>query len=626
MAMPARINYLNNRDLLAEIHRSKLSFCYFVDDKYNSYDVIVPSVDAITAENIEAVKQKRALKATQAQKVKPGEQRTQISPDDIKTEDLVWRVMTFDHIPYDPNRSKNPKTESDKHRKLNFPPFKHYVIQGDTPVEVGRSHWVNGFINGRFCQDQGSINRHLAQMFMTLVERYSQRGNWRGYCVDSMTDALTHHGWKNIDEIDENDMILSYAEGDLKWSKIKSIYRGEFDGLMHKLTITGMDALITPGHKMVTERGLVKAEYLLESDKLVLMGNAVHGSNEQNHCDSLVEICGWILTEGNYDICKEGKMRCITIYQNDGPKADRIRNCLETLNYKFSEGKRGSKQICFRLSRADSKSILDVLPEKNLSMEFILSLTVDQRELLINTMIDGDGWRTGKYRRYCQKDKKHVDLFQALCAISGHRTNTHYKEHIAYGTPSHCYTVNLFSHRSNKAQVESINFHGGKNNGRKYIGKGKIHHPNEPTTYYKGKVWCPETEYGCFLARRNGTVYLTGNTYVSEMRGQALLQLSLVGLQFDEGRSENPFAYFTVVTANAFTRVLNLEKRNQNIRDDILIMNGVTPSITRQLDDQLQQKAQNALDNGDDAIQVPIGVVKPQYNRTMFGRSIKKKY
>jgi hypothetical protein len=75
------------------------------------------------------------------------------------------------------------------------------------------------------------------------------------------------------------------------------------------------------------------------------------------------------------------------------------------------------------------------------------------------------------------------------------------------------------------------------------------------------------------------------------MRSQALLQLSLVGLQFNEARSDNPFAYYTVTVSNAFTRVLNLEKRNQNIRDDMLVMAGVTPSITRQIDNSLSQRA-----------------------------------
>ncbi len=73
-----------------------------------------------------------------------------------------------------------------------------------------------------------------------------------------------------------------------------------------------------------------------------------------------------------------------------------------------------------------------------------------------------------------------------------------------------------------------------------------------------------------------------GYTYIEEMRGQAVLQLSQIGLQFDESKSENPFAYYTAAVTNSFTRVLNLEKKNQNIRDDLLEIAGLTPSLTRQ--------------------------------------------
>jgi len=74
-----------------------------------------------------------------------------------------------------------------------------------------------------------------------------------------------------------------------------------------------------------------------------------------------------------------------------------------------------------------------------------------------------------------------------------------------------------------------------------------------------------------------------GYTYNDEMRSQALLQLSQIGLQFDEAKSDNPFAYYTAAITNSFTRVLNIEKRNQNLRDDILEMNNLSPSYTRQM-------------------------------------------
>jgi hypothetical protein len=73
-----------------------------------------------------------------------------------------------------------------------------------------------------------------------------------------------------------------------------------------------------------------------------------------------------------------------------------------------------------------------------------------------------------------------------------------------------------------------------------------------------------------------------GYTYNDEMRNSAILQLTYVGLRFNEAKSANPFAYYTAAITNSFCRVLNTEKRNQNIRDDILELNGLNPSWSRQ--------------------------------------------
>ena len=81
-----------------------------------------------------------------------------------------------------------------------------------------------------------------------------------------------------------------------------------------------------------------------------------------------------------------------------------------------------------------------------------------------------------------------------------------------------------------------------------------------------------------------------GYTYNDEMKGQAILQLAQIGLQFDESKSNNPFAYYTAAVTNSFTRVLNIEKKNQGIRDDLLEKAGQAPSWTRQLAHEMKSQ------------------------------------
>ena len=186
-----KINYLNNKELLSEIHKSKNSYSYFLDTKYQSYDIIVSDISEINEDTIRQVKEKKAAAMMQEQKLDQKAQGLknhqikldQVSPNDILTEDIVWRVMTSEHIPIDIKKTKN----IDIPIKLNFSPFKHYILVDGELKEVARSHWKDGFSNGEFSQTHGKISNKLAMMFMKLVDRYSQRSNWRGYTyVDEM--------------------------------------------------------------------------------------------------------------------------------------------------------------------------------------------------------------------------------------------------------------------------------------------------------------------------------------------------------------------------------------------------------------------------------------------------------
>ena len=578
------IKYLTNKELLAEIARCKNSYCTFLGPHHANYDAIVQSMASLTPLFLNELLDRLNSKLTEGE-----------TP---RTKDgLIIRVMTHDHVPIDPERKRKSRVTNMNHARTNFPPFKHFMLQvsedgEETWLEVGRSHWKGDFETGHFTIEKGRMSERLGMMFMMLVERYSGRSNWRGYCVDDTTEALTQRGWVNQSDLSENDKILSFDGDSLVWSDVISIYRGQYDGNMFRMTAVGFDALVTPNHKWVTADGLKKVDYLLEKDRLVLMGRQVQGATASVYSDSFVELVGWVATEGSLWVANDRDNLRVAIYQNEGAHADRIRTCLARLGEKHSETRKGSN-VRFLLSKKLGNELQEVLAQDRApSMNFMLSLTSDQRDLLLNTMLDGDGWRTiqkGSVKRgYCQKSDSHTDAFVALCTMQGIRTSVIKREIVSFGKNTAVNVVTLFSAKRNVAMVENVDFHGGKRKARR-TNRGKANHPNVPTEYYRGLVWCPETQYGCFVARRNGYVYLTGNTYRDEMCGLALAHLAQVGLQFDESKSSNPFAFFTTTIGHCFTRTLNLEKKNQSIRDDLLINMGMSPSYTRQIENELAQ-------------------------------------
>lgn len=197
--MVAKVKYLNNKDLLKQIHLSKMSFCWIKSPQYDYPDIIINLEDEITDAVILEAKQNKAgkmkdfayKKAVEGYEgpanKKPRQKDFLVDIEDIADEDVVIRQMTYEHIPLEPGRKKNPRNEAETKAKVNFPPFKHYAYIGGELKEVARSHWQGSLSNGEFSVDHGRITNKLGTMFLKLVERYSHRSNWRGYTyVDEM--------------------------------------------------------------------------------------------------------------------------------------------------------------------------------------------------------------------------------------------------------------------------------------------------------------------------------------------------------------------------------------------------------------------------------------------------------
>ena len=186
MTQPPKIKYLTNKDLLKEIHLSKNTYCTFVKPEYHEYDIIVPSLEKINIRTVAEAKRNRASKMTKeiyaAAEKKKSLKECEVDYKKVNKQDLVFRVMTFEHIPLAPGRKKTIKNTADSHDKVNFPPFQHWKFdENDNLVCVGKSHWQGGIKTGKFNKEHGQMTNNLARMFIKLCERYATRGNVRGY-------------------------------------------------------------------------------------------------------------------------------------------------------------------------------------------------------------------------------------------------------------------------------------------------------------------------------------------------------------------------------------------------------------------------------------------------------------
>ena len=212
------VNYLNNKDILKEIHESKNAYCFFTKPEYHRYDFIVDMPQAPITESLEyAFKPETIQTARETQALRmdleQGLTKGTTDPLSIPLTDLVFRVMTWDHVPVapkQPRKTVKKKTAKDifefeepdpdeifadledtttkaevddmVHVKVNFPPFQHYKIDSNNTFYcVGKSHWEGDLETGNFNKDHGKITNKLARMYIMMCEKYAMKYNWRGY-------------------------------------------------------------------------------------------------------------------------------------------------------------------------------------------------------------------------------------------------------------------------------------------------------------------------------------------------------------------------------------------------------------------------------------------------------------
>ena len=200
---PGRVNYLNNRDLLKQIHLSKNTYCTYLDPvRDHQYDIILPSLDKINQRTVAEARRNRADRLKRETGVVHNEKK-------IPNTDLVFRITCWEHIPWAPKKVPKATTKKKKlqeileleepiedpladlvdeivldptHVRVNFPPFYHYrITEEKEPYLVGKSHWQGDLVAGKYCRDHGDMTAELARMFLKLCERYATRSNWRGY-------------------------------------------------------------------------------------------------------------------------------------------------------------------------------------------------------------------------------------------------------------------------------------------------------------------------------------------------------------------------------------------------------------------------------------------------------------
>lgn len=324
-------------------------------------------------------------------------------------------------------------------------------------------------------------------------------------CLSEDTEILTIDGWKRYDEIEKGTMIktLNIKKMIIEDKKVKSVFKKHYKGVMYNLKNRIQDQLISPGHRIVRKK-FNTSRYVLEpieevlklKSPIITLVSTDNLKDDASISDEQIKLIAWIIGEGSVEKrSRHGSCYRVSIYQSaikNKSNYEEIKSLLNHFKLNYSEYTQhglGSPVQRIRLNADSSKVIHNWLSKEN--VKFIpnqfLNMSQKQSKLFIDTFMKAEGFEG------CKIATSDVDILNDLQAVV---TNAGYgstvlKREPTIGTKS-IYVLRLIKHK--ETYIKRIT---------------KVD--------YKGIIWCPNTENETVIARRNGKVFITGNTPFSNI-------------------------------------------------------------------------------------------------------------
>lgn len=361
-------------------------------------------------------------------------------------------------------------------------------------------------------------------------------------CVDFETEILTTLGWKRYNEVHEGDEILSYSLEDMRIVKdeVKGIHVYEDETDVVRFDSPTFSSVSTLDHRWVVGESdeiprikLTRNIYQNTWPDYPILRVADNDFDENpNISDDELKVLGWIMTDGHIEM----NQYSIHIYQSTKKQKNEhvYRDMISTLSsagIDFTDYSRDAVYHEIYLKKGKFTSwVYSSFKDRNLTFEFVSSLSQRQSCILMKSMlqgdgsgVDGDGCRIPNSNTiYACNSTSRRDLFQYLCFRAGFATNSRMIDPTKQDNPSDCIlyeSMNNIPHTSGMYYEVAV----------LRIARAQIYPHHKFLEKCKG-VWCITSEQGTWVARRHGKVYITGNSIVqgsaAELTKMALIKLT----------------------------------------------------------------------------------------------------
>jgi phage terminase large subunit-like protein len=341
------------------------------------------------------------------------------------------------------------------------------------------------------------------------------------WCLDDQTEALTKEGFKRGIDLTTDDEIAVYSCGTYKWEKPREVFNKEFTGKMHTYEHKHFSLWCTDDHRLygrysanggIPEKesrqmfGVVRSNELRESKydyyhPVVALDKVTCDDSEQHDIyipatkfkkekiipwKKWVAFMGLYLTEGHTSDFRgvPCKVRVSQLRKPHPEKYDEIYSILKDC---FGDWLLIDKKDGFTIASTEVSKLTKPLGKtwtKRVPREIVHG-SKDIIATFLHSYILGDGSinENGRVSITCASKGMADDLHEMAFRL-GFRTSL--RPHVnkywrLYITEKETPTVSV-----QKKHWKEID--------------------------YSGRVWCPSVSTGLFVARRNGWIFITGNT------------------------------------------------------------------------------------------------------------------
>jgi hypothetical protein len=356
-------------------------------------------------------------------------------------------------------------------------------------------------------------------------------------CVDAKTEALTRRGWVKGFDLLTDDVLLTKnaATGALEWQKMLDLKLWpDYAGPLVEFKSKSFHAVTTPDHRWLVRAGRMR-DIETTSAHLKLSGShKIHltGDYDPVKVDSILspdeaEMMGWFLTDGYVRKCRQGgqittrgrtypkptpRVLLVQSISGNPVKCHRIDDLLVRLASgemrKWVQCSRrrdtGAKYIhaTWSIGPSLSAKILSLCPDRVLTLDLLSNLSRVALDRLKEAMILGDGCISGQKTTFVTASKDQAEAFQVLCTLTGDSASVRWRDSAKYSGEGRwnspvspgIWTVTVLRRRYAHVQ---------RHQRRDFVGSLA--------------VWCPVVPNTFFVARRSGTVFVTGNTPTQSM-------------------------------------------------------------------------------------------------------------